>query len=156
VAQDVVLIDVFTGVRSTWDTSTTLKGFVPLGRIFDFYIPEIIYPAMWIKVEDVSNYFGGTEYNSGPEYKKAANVTMTVVGLRSLDWGGLALEIKGRFGWSSTAPAGNWIIPNATKVLSSIPELEVWDLVPNAERINNEDVLFYSFKTAVTYQANRG
>lgn len=158
---DVTLIDVLRGAISTWNTSTILKGIVPIASLYMATVPEgTPLPYALIKAEDISNYFGGTEYYSGVAYKKAANVTFEVyalaTGTAAPDWAALAEELNTVMNWSASNPAASWIVPNATKVLSAVREIEAFEPSDSHERIDGVDIMMYSIKIALTYQAQRG
>lgn len=153
---DVSVPDVLQGARNTWGTSATLLAVVPLARVYAFGVPSgTALPYVAVKLDDVSAYFGGTEYYSGGSYTKVNKINFEVYAkVETVDWPALAQELGNVFGWNESNPGAAWVIPNAERVLSSMPETDKFE--QTNERIDGQPVMKYASQYSVTIQANRG
>jgi len=151
---DVHIWNIAQGVKQSWGASSLLSAVIPVERLFLGRTPaDTEYPNATFDLEDVSNYFGGTEYFSGAAYIKVTKVTFKMYGDRTTDFDGLAEGMSATFGWQAETPAGGVTIPNAI-VLSVVREVEKVEVLP--ERVSNEDIICYSYTTNIKKQANRG
>jgi len=156
---DVTLIDVLTGARQTWATSAALLAVVPAARLYSYGVPEgTAMPYATVFPGDVSAYFGGTEYFSGTNYVKINKISFTIYakgeGTGAPDWSALAQEMSDVFGWTAANPAAAWVVPNAVKVVSAMPEVDDWK--PTGERIDGVEIMSYKSEYSVKIQADRG
>ena len=153
---DVTLVDVLTGARNTWGAYPALASVVPLTRVYAFGVPESVdYPNCVVEPGDVSAFFGGTEYYSGGQYQKTNKISFTVYALAgTVNWPALAQNLSDAFGWTSTAAAATWVIPNAVAVISSMPEVD--EFKRTGERIDGLEILSYKAQFSVKIQADRG
>lgn len=151
---DVTLPDIMAGVKTTWAAASSLTAIVPAARVyFDRAAETTVYPYVVYTFDDVSAYFGGTEYFSGSQYIKVTRVNFEVYGTRSTNWQTLAAAMGDALGWSKDNPAASWSIPNAS-IKSAMPEVEGTELT--VERQDGEDIMKYSSSFTVTMEANRG
>jgi hypothetical protein len=151
---DVTLWDVAAGVRTTWAAASSLTAIVPAARLyFGRAAEETPLPYAAFTFQDVSAYFGGTEYFSGQAYVKVTRVNFDVYGTHATDWQTLAQVMADTFGWSASDPNASWSIPNAT-ILSAMPEVEGVEVTD--VRVDGQDVVKYSTNITLTMQADRG
>lgn len=154
---DVTLWDIAEGVKTTWAAATSLTAIIPANRLYLGRAAESTVPLPYavFDFDDVSAYFGGTEYFSGAKYVKVTRVNFKMYGTRATDWTTLGQAVSDTFGWSSTDPNASWNIPNAT-VLDAMPEVEGITVLPVEERIDGEDVIEYASSITVKMEADRG
>ena len=151
---DVTIWNIAAGVRTTWAAATSLTAIIPADRLYLMRAAEETpVPYAVFTFEDVSAYFGGTEYFSGSAYVKVTRVLFDLYGTQQTDWGTLSQAVNDTFGWSSTDVNASWSIPNAT-VLSAMPEVEGVEVTD--VRADGLDVIKYSTSITVTMQADRG
>lgn len=151
---DCTLPNIAAGVRTSWAADATLSAIIPASRLFLQRSPEgTALPYCVFRFEDVSAFFGGTEYLSGPIYIKETRVLFAVYALPTTDLEPIGQAAGNAFGWSSTSPRAGWVIPNAT-VIHAVPETE--DLDVTDERVSGEDVVTYPFGFTLKLEANRG
>lgn len=153
---DVNLTNVLSGAKATWGMSPLLATIVPPSRVYAFGVPETTeLPYVVIEPGDIGAYFGGTTYYSGTAYEKKNSISFTVFALYgTLDWNTLAETMSNVFGWTAANPAADWVIPNATSIISAVPEIDGFERT--GERIEGLEVLKYMAKFTLTIQANRG
>lgn len=150
---DVTLWDIGAGAKATWAAAASLTAIVPADRVYLLRAAEgTPLPYCVIEFQDVSAYFGGTEYFSGGQYVKVTRVDFGVYGTPQTDWGTLSLAMSDVFGWTSANPRGSWVIANAT-VLSAMPEVE--GIEATDVRVDGQDVVKYASSFSVRMQANR-
>lgn len=151
---DVSIWNIASGVKATWAAAASLTAIIPADRLFLMRAAEETpVPYVVFSFDDVSAYFGGTEYFSGSAYVKVTRVNFDMYGTIVDDWETLGQAIGDVFGWSATDPNGSWTIPNAV-ILSAMPEVEGVDLTD--ERADGVDIVKYSSSVTVTMQADRG
>jgi hypothetical protein len=151
---DVTLIDISDGVRATWGGAASLTAIVPAARVYFQRAAEgTALPYVVYTFDDVSAYFGGTEYFSGSKYIKVTRVNFDVYGTRAVGWSTLAQAMSDTFGWTTANSAGSWVIDNAV-ILSAMPEVEALEVTD--ERVAGEDIQKYSSSFTVKMQADRG
>lgn len=153
---DVSLIDIAEGVRQTWTAAgASVTNVIPLTKVYFQRAGEgVSLPYCVYEFKDVSAYFGGTEYFSGSSYVRSTQITFKVYALRSTDISAFSTALNDALSWSSTDDDGVWTIPNATKILSAMPEVEALEL--EEERVDGEDVIRYETTFTVKMQADRG
>ena len=152
---DVTLYDISKGVVDTWALlSSAVTNVVPASRVYLLRQPEgSTLPFCVFEFKDVSAYFGGTEYFSGPEYGKATPITVKVYHAANVDMRAFVTALNDGLGWSVATPAAAWVIPNAT-ILMAMPEVESVDI--EEDRVDGQDVLRYETTFTVKMQADRG
>ena len=151
---DVTLWDISKGVRDTWAASSALVALIPANRLYYQRAPEATqYPLATYEFEDISAFFGGTEYYSGRDYIKMTRVKFAVYATQDYDFSALAQVMNNTFGWSNETPDATWQIPNA-EVLSAMPEVEGIEVT--GERYQNLDIIKYTSSFTLTLQGDRG
>jgi hypothetical protein len=151
---DVTIWNIASGVKTTWAAAATLTAIIPAERVyFGRAAEETPLPYCVFTFNDVSAYFGGTEYFSGSKYVKVTRVNFEMYGTKDTDWGTLGQGISDVFGWTSTDPNGTWSIPNAT-VLDAMPEVEGIEITE--PRHDGQDIIKYSSSITVKMEADRG
>lgn len=151
---DVTLLDVSAGTKATWAAAASLTAIVPASRVyFGRAAGGTILPYVVYTFDDVSAYFGGTEYFSGTKYVKVTRVNFDVYGTQATDWSTLAQAMSDVFGWTKDDSDASWSIPNAV-VLAAMPEVEGQEITD--ERVDGQDVIKYSSSFTVKMQADRG
>lgn len=154
---DVTLIDVLKGCVATWAVGGALAAIVPANRVFAFGVGEQTpLPYAAVEAEDVSNFFGGTQYLGGVDYIKAVNVTFSVYGFADdMDWIALAEAMQMALSFRASDPypkVGDWIVPNSTGILSAIRELETGP-EPTGQKQDGKWILVYGYKVELKYTA---
>lgn len=151
---DVNLWDVVAGVKLSWSANAILNGLIPNARLFQDFVPgKVDYPNAYFEIEDVSNFFGGTEYFSGAEYVKITRVTIYINGPRTTNFLAISAALAEVFGWQAGNPAGGVTVPNA-RVLSVVREVEKHEALH--EKVNGEEIYQSSYTCQISKQANRG
>ena len=151
---DVTLPDIMKGVVDSWDAATAVKAIIATSKLYFGRQPEnATLPYCVFEFKDVSAYFGGTEYFSGPEYVKATQITFKVYHAANVDMRAFVTALNDGLGWSVATPAAAWVIPNAT-ILMAMPEVESVDI--EEDRVDGQDVLRYETTFTVKMQADRG
>jgi hypothetical protein len=127
---------------------------IPATRVYYQRAPEgTAYPHCTYEFEDISAFFGGTEYYSGRDYQKMTRVKFAIFAEEDFDFSTLAQVMSNAFGWSVGMPGGQWEIPNA-EILGAMPEVEGIELP--GERHNGKDIVKYTSSFTLTMQADRG
>lgn len=151
---DTTIWDIETGIRNSWESVTALTDLISIDRLYLFRPPDgatMVYTTY--EFEDISAFFGGTEYFSGPDYRKQTRVIFTTYGPRTFDWRTYSQALSNAFGCSATNDSGQWSIPNAI-VLFAQPETENIEVLPREGQ--GEDVIAYKSSFTLTMQADRG
>lgn len=151
---DTTIWNISAGVKATWAAAASLTAIIPADRVFFQRAAEgTTLPYLVYTFDDISAFFGGTEYFSGAKYVKQTRVLFDAYGTPATDWEAFSQAVNDALTWTSTDRNASWSITNAT-VLSAMPETEAVELTD--ERVNGEDVLKYSFGVTLTMQADRG
>lgn len=153
---DVTLVDIANGVRQTWAAcSSAVTNVIPASRVYFGRAAEgSALPYCVFEFKDVSAYFGGTEYFSGARYVRATQITFKIYATRTTDLSAFTTALNDQLGWSSTDDNGIWIIPNASRILSAMPEVEGMEL--EEERVSGEDVIRYETTFTIKMECDRG
>jgi len=149
---DVTIFNIDAGIRQSWESIPALTDLVPIDRLYMFEAPDgatQVYTTY--EFEDISAFFGGTEYFSGRDYVKQTRIIFTTYGPRTFDWTTFSQLLSNSFGCSSESVAGQWTIPNAT-VLFAQPEVEGESVRPG----ETQGVIVYRSSFTLTMQADRG
>jgi hypothetical protein len=151
---DCTLDDIAYGVKASWKASTALHAYLPPERLYgDEVGEETPLPYGTFDFDDVSAYFGGTEYFSGGPYVKQTKVLFKFYGTHETDWRNFMSAFNDALSWSSSSVGGNWTIPNAT-VLHAMPEVEARK--KTAVRLDGKTVIERSASVTLMLEANRG
>lgn len=151
---DCTIWDIAEGVKTTWSNQSALTTLIPANSLYLQRAPEgSTLPYCVFSFEDISAFFGGTEYFSGREYVKQTRVTFTTYGTRAFGFQEFGQAISNAFGWSDGNPSGQWTIPNAT-MISTMPETESIGI--SEEKVNGEDVVKYTSSFSLKMQVDRG
>lgn len=152
---DVTLVDVSKGVESSWAAAgASVTNIVPANRVYFQRAAEgTPLPYCVYSFDDVSAFYGGTEYFSGSAYIKKTRVKFSIYTTREYDVQTLATAVNDAFGWETADPAMSWTIPNAV-VLAAVPEVEKMELTE--ERVGGEDIIRYDTSFTLILQSERG
>lgn len=152
---DVSLVDIVEGAKSSWASVSALTAIIPASRVyFQRAAESTSLPYALVTTDDVSAFYGGTEYDSSQYYKKSTRVNFKVYFPADFDISAFATILNDAFGWTATNPAASWTIPNAIKILSAMPEVEKLEI--EEERVDGKDVIRYESSFTVTMVAYRG
>jgi hypothetical protein len=152
---DFTILDISAGVKSTWAAVPALAALIPANRLYFGRSAEgTPLPYAHFEIEDVSAYFGGTEYFSGRFYKKAVHVNfVSHWAATDANLPAYATAVREHLGWTATAPGGAWALPNVV-VLASPPDIEKMEM--EEERIDGADIVKHESAFFLTLQADRG
>lgn len=151
---DVSLVDISEGVRTSWGNVAAITAVIPATKLYFQRVPTgTALPYATFAFDDVSAFYGGTEYFSGAAYIKKTRVNFKIYATRSTDLQAFATIINNAFGFEQNDPDVQWTIPNAT-VIMAVPEVEKLEL--EDELVDGQDVIRYETSFTLTLQADRG